>query len=159
MSLNYPLFEGVIVSDFGSMLIFIGKITGGIMARILVIEDDWDSRILVKYILQWQGNEIAESANDLDALNLLKFDSRFDLIISTIRSPFVSGLSLMSQIQAQGLFIPMIFLTTQYPFGNERPNVYLLKPFTGKQLMDEVNKVLAMFKSEPLTDTLVAMHV
>jgi CheY-like chemotaxis protein len=121
---------------------------GGIMARILIIDDDQDSRILIKFMLQQRGHETTEAENGLVALNLLKTDS-FDLVISDIRMPHMDGLDLLNHIRRIFPSMPVIFISAQNPHASAPKTVdgnldrYLQKPFTHKQLVEEVNKVFA----------------
>jgi CheY-like chemotaxis protein len=121
---------------------------GEIMARILIIDDDQDSRILIKFMLQQRGHDTTEAENGLDALNLIKVN-QFDLVISDIRMPHMDGLDLSNHIRRIFPSMPVIFISAQNPQASTRKTVdgkldrYLQKPFTHKQLVEEVNKVFA----------------
>lgn len=80
--------------------------------RVLVVDDEIDSREILTLILEQEGATVTPVASAQQALSKLS-DTTFDLIISDIGMPEVDGYTLMSQIRAlpQGKPIPAIALT------------------------------------------------
>jgi PAS domain S-box-containing protein len=80
--------------------------------RILIVEDEPDSRELLTLVLQQQGAEVIPTASAREALDALN-DYTFNLIISDIGMPEMDGYTLMTQIRAlpQVRNLPAIALT------------------------------------------------
>ena len=92
------------------------------MPRILVAEDDAEMRRLLVWHLRNAGFDTIECA---DGYQLLDYMGRpvlsgdpddFDLIVSDIRMPGVTGLEVLEGIHEAEWFVPMILITA---FGNE----------------------------------------
>jgi CheY-like chemotaxis protein len=65
--------------------------------RILVVEDEADSREVLRVILEEQGQEVEDVENGVKALELLAKRS-YDLILSDLRMPGMSGEELYHRI-------------------------------------------------------------
>ncbi|MEM8831613.1 MAG: PAS domain S-box protein [Cyanobacteria bacterium P01_G01_bin.19] len=80
--------------------------------KILVVEDEVDSRDILTLVLEQEGAEVTAVTSAEEALAAFA-DSSFDLIISDIGMPQVDGYTLMNQIRKlpQGKDIPAIALT------------------------------------------------
>jgi signal transduction histidine kinase/ActR/RegA family two-component response regulator len=82
--------------------------------KVLVVEDDADSRGLLVHLLKQQGAETREAGSALDALRMFE-DFAPNILVSDIGMPHVDGLSLMRKIRslppARGGGIPAIALT------------------------------------------------
>ena len=85
------------------------------MARILIIEDDKEMRSLLEDFLKDEGYE-ADSANSgSEAFGKLAREP-FDLVITDIRMPGLTGLDILSAVKKFQLEIPVIVITA---FGGE----------------------------------------
>lgn len=91
--------------------------------RLLVAEDDKDFRGLVAAALRSDGYEIVEVSTGfelLDALtglSILDADARaFDLVISDVRMPGLSGISALARLGHDQKAPPVIFVTA---FGDD----------------------------------------
>ncbi|MGK7951134.1 MAG: PAS domain S-box protein [Xenococcaceae cyanobacterium] len=80
--------------------------------RVLVIEDEIDSRDILTLVLEQEGATVTPVKSASEALAAIK-NSTFDLIVSDIGMPQIDGYTLMKQIRAlpQGKNIPAIALT------------------------------------------------
>ncbi len=86
------------------------------MARILIIEDDKEMRSLLEDFLKDEGYE-ADSANGgSEAFHKLA-QSSFDLVITDIRMPGLTGLDILSAVKKFQLELPVIVMTA---FGGEQ---------------------------------------
>jgi CheY-like chemotaxis protein len=96
--------------------------------RILLGEDDLEMRALLAEALRSKGYAVVECADGMNVLNRLssvllspevssRDPERFDLIISDIRMPGVTGLSILEGVQLFDRFPPMILITA---FGDEQ---------------------------------------
>ncbi len=80
--------------------------------KVLVVEDEADSRDILTFVLEQEGAEVTAVTSAEEALEAFA-DSSFDLIISDIGMPEVDGYTLMTQIRKlpQGKDIPAIALS------------------------------------------------
>ena len=85
------------------------------MARILVIEDDEEMRSLLKDFLSDEGYEADSAHNGSEALLRLARDL-FDLVITDLRMPGLTGFDILSAIKKLELGMPVIVITA---FGGE----------------------------------------
>jgi CheY-like chemotaxis protein len=118
------------------------------MPRILIVEDNRDIRFIIHEILKRNGYEAVEAENGIHALEILKDDSHFDLIISDLRMAKMTGLELLDQLRENYPGIPTIILSVHRvpEWVDEAMQkgavTYLTKPFTPEQLVSAVNKYL-----------------
>jgi CheY-like chemotaxis protein len=90
-------------------------------ARILLAEDDTEMRKLLAWGLERDGYEVVEAENGLELLEYLEpslFTARtsgkiseFDLVISDIRMPGLSGLEVLAGVRKRDKATPMILIT------------------------------------------------
>jgi CheY-like chemotaxis protein len=59
--------------------------------RVLLVEDDFDIRDALKQVLTDDGYDVAEAANGLEALSLLRSRPRFGLIVLDLMMPVMDG--------------------------------------------------------------------
>lgn len=96
----------------------VGKFDNNISRKnILLVDDNFTSRnILKKQLEQWNlMPAVASSAKE--ALEVIKKDSRFDLIIADMEMPQINGIELAESIKQINPKISMILLNT---YGDER---------------------------------------
>jgi CheY-like chemotaxis protein len=123
--------------------------------RVLLGEDDAEMRSVLAEALQQKGYQVVECADGLTVLNKLsslltsvevtaKDVEPFDLIISDIRMPGITGLTILDGVQLFDGFPPMILITA---FGDaevhaeaKRKGVAAMfdKPFDIDELMRKV---------------------
>src|ERR1700741_658325 len=114
--------------------------------NILVIEDDKLTLHSLKYSIESLGHQVTLAENAEEAISKIT-DEKFDLIISDIMMPGISGLSLVSILLSVHLCnTPIIamsalgsktLLDAAYEAG---VNDFLLKPFTTESLSEKINK-------------------
>ena len=68
------------------------------MARILVADDEQSMRDFLEILLQRDGHDVATCGSAPEAVAAIEGDE-FDLVISDIRMPGMSGLELLPRIQ------------------------------------------------------------
>ncbi len=113
------------------------------MISILVVDDEQSMRDFLKILLQKEGYSV-ETANNADnALKHLQKDA-FDLVISDIRMPGMSGLELLSHIKDDHPNLPVIMITA-FASPNDAVSAmqngafdYISKPFN----VDEIKSVI-----------------
>ena len=86
------------------------------MVRIMVIDDDEEMRSLLKDFFDEEGFETESASNGADALRKLTKD-HFDLIITDIRMPGLTGLDILPRIKRLKPKTPVIVITA---FGSDQ---------------------------------------
>ena len=120
------------------------------MARILVVEDDEISSVIVVKLLNQMGfSNVLLAKNGNHALNKL-YLNKMDLIISDWQMPDMDGLELYKVAKREGLLdqVPFLMVSSE----NERDRItealqaglsdYILKPVSFTTLRDKVEKLL-----------------
>ncbi len=117
---------------------------------ILIAEDSITARTLVKNILESAGYKVQTAVDGLDALTILKTEA-FDLVISDIDMPRMSGLDLASKIRADKKLsnLPIILVTAlEKREDKERgidvgANAYIVKSsFDQSNLLEVVQRLI-----------------
>ena len=62
------------------------------MQRVLIVDDSESVRVSLRAILERAGFEVLESADGLEALELLQGESEIDMILLDINMPAMNGL-------------------------------------------------------------------
>jgi type IV pilus assembly protein PilB len=78
--------------------------------RVLVVDDDPDSRTLVQRALESGGYDVTAASDGASALVELG-GSTFDLIVADIAMPMLDGFALVTVMANQGIGVPVILLT------------------------------------------------
>lgn len=116
------------------------------MAKILIVDDEVNIRKVVREYAEFEGYEVEEAENGMDAVNICK-ENDFDLIIMDVMMPRLDGYSACKEIH-KSKSIPVIMLSArgeEYDklFGFEiGVDDYVVKPFSPKELMARVKAVL-----------------
>jgi len=79
--------------------------------RILVAEDDYITRRVLVMFLQHEGHQVANVENGLDCLKEAQ-KNPYDLILTDIDMPHMSGIDCAAQLRHAGLVIPIIALSS-----------------------------------------------
>ncbi len=112
------------------------------MTRVLVVDDEPGLRFALREVLEDRGDQVIEAASAKDALAC---DDVYDVVITDLAMPEMSGMELLEQLAQSQPALPVIVLTAQ---GSERAAVaalkagawdYLTKPFD----IDEVCAAVA----------------
>ncbi len=118
------------------------------MANILVVDDDTNILEVIKTRLEANGYYVEIRSDPLEALESAK-EKAFDVIVSDIRMPQLDGLEFLRRLRRIRWDVPVILLTAYGTIPNaveamkEGASHYLTKPFEGRQLVEEIEKVLA----------------
>jgi CheY-like chemotaxis protein len=128
----------------------IGPVTGRLMPRILVVEDDADLLHMIKTMLQTVG-EVTLARDGQEALDLLQNGFRPDVIVTDLMMPRMDGLTLAKTLKTDPNVggIPVVMLTAKSgPMDmitgiNAGARHYVTKPFKAADLIDKVKKALA----------------
>lgn len=115
--------------------------------RVLLIDDDDAMREIVEMILLEQGLEVVTVADGVAALETAKA-SHFDLVLSDLRMPKMSGLDVLVALKALEPQTPVIILTayaskeTAQACMDSGAFDYMRKPFMLGDLVSLVNRAL-----------------
>jgi len=120
------------------------------IARILYVDDDRDSRELLKYMLFFAdpNYQVKTASNGKEALSLIKSDS-FDLYILDYFLREISGIDLCREIRAIDLHKPILFYSGMSAERDKNvarqagATEYLVKPDDLDKLTITVEKLLA----------------
>jgi len=80
------------------------------VSRILVIDDEDVIRALVMEILETGGHEVTGAESAENALALLE-DTEFDLVVSDVIMPGLSGLELLEAVRSRRASLPVVLVT------------------------------------------------
>jgi CheY-like chemotaxis protein len=127
----------------------IDPVTGHVLPKILVVEDDADLLHMIKTMLQTVG-EITLARDGQEALDLLKNGFRPDVIVTDLMMPRMDGLTLAKTLKNEPNIgnIPLVMLTAKSgPMDmitgiNAGARHYVTKPFKAADLIDKVKKAL-----------------
>ncbi len=128
------------------------------MAHILIVDDEDKIRTLIGKYAEFEGHQVSEASNGMEALTLHRSGS-FDLIIMDIMMPYLDGLSACREIRKTD-DIPIIMLSAR---GEEYDRIggfqlgvddYVVKPFSPKELMLRIDAILkrTSAKNKPKKD-------
>ena len=99
--------------------------------RILVVDDEPDIRNILHILLSSRGYEVDEAENGLRAVELVRAQPDYDLIILDIMMPGMDGVSACAEIRQHSV-APILFLTAKaqpadmsdaYGSGGDAPTV------------------------------------
>ena len=117
------------------------------MKKILVVDDEENIRSIIRKYGEFEGYEVAEACDGMDAIAKVKENDDFDVIIMDVMMPELDGFSACSEIKKRK-DIPVIMLSAR---GEEYDKIhgfetgvddYVVKPFSPKELMMRVNVVI-----------------
>ncbi len=117
---------------------------------ILVVDDDYDTRTVVKTILAGSGYRIEEAQDGQEALDKLETITP-NLIVLDVMMPGLSGYDVMERLKAkeETKSIPVIMLTAKSEpqdlitgYKDYSVDYYIPKPFTTRQLLAGINLIL-----------------
>ncbi len=115
------------------------------MARILICDDEAGLRAVIKRYAVFEGHEVAEAGDGLEAIVLCQTE-QFDMIIMDVMMPELDGFSAVKEIRKTSE-TPVIMLSAR---GEEYDKVlgfelgvddYVVKPFSSKEIMLRVNAI------------------
>jgi CheY-like chemotaxis protein len=83
--------------------------------RILVVDDDPMAGEMTQAVLEDAGHDVVLAENGVEATDKLSEEGPFDLVVSDMNMPLVSGIDLFRSLRDQGETIPFILLTGDEP--------------------------------------------
>ncbi len=116
------------------------------MAHILAADDSEPIRRLVIMVLANSGHTVEVVNDGLEALESFE-RSRFDLVVTDINMPRMTGFELVRQIRTKNTEVPILALTTESEQEmreqgrNAGVDGWIVKPFKPAQFLDIIRQV------------------
>ena len=123
------------------------------MKKILVVDDEEKIRSIIRKYGEFEGYEVSEAHDGMDAIEKVKANGDYDVIIMDVMMPELDGFSACSEIK-KIKDIPVIMLSAR---GEEYDRIhgfeagvddYVVKPFSPKELMMRINVVTSRSRTE-----------
>ena len=118
------------------------------MFRILVVDDEEKIRALIRKYAEFEGNQVTEAQNGMEAVELCRrHPQAFDIIIMDVMMPELDGFSAVKEIR-KTCSTPVLMLSAR---GEEYDRIhgfelgvddYVVKPFSPKELMMRVTAIM-----------------
>jgi CheY-like chemotaxis protein len=125
--------------------------------KILVVDDDADSRDFVTFVLEQDGADVMGVASALEALQAVA-EAKPDVLVSDIGMPNMDGYTLMRQLRTwtpeQGGQIPAIALTAFASKSDQQQAItvgfqmHLPKPLNAEALVQAIVRLIATDRTE-----------
>ena len=121
------------------------------MSKILVVDDEFRIREIIKKYAVFEGYEVSEAVDGMSAIEICNRES-FDIIIMDVMMPELDGFSACREIR-KTCNTPIIMLSAR---GEEYDKIhgfelgiddYVVKPFSPKELMMRITAVLKRSKN------------
>jgi len=118
--------------------------------RLLVVDDEWNMRNLIKIYLRNEPVQITEAQNGREAFEFIEKEP-FDLVILDIMMPDIDGWEVCRAIRRKSN-IPILMLTARTDVKdvvrglNEGADDYLTKPFVPEEFVARVHALLRRTK-------------
>ena len=118
--------------------------------RVLIVDDDNDTREMLRFILEQAGAQVLPAGSVPDAIEIYK-TSKPKVIVADIGMPEYNGYALVAQIQEQdeklGRSTPVIALTAYTSPADEQTALtagfkkYLSKPFEPAEIIEAIREL------------------
>ena len=114
--------------------------------RILIVDDEAKIRTLIRKYAEFDGYEVEEAADGMEALEKLK-NSRFDIAVMDVMMPDLDGFSVCREMK-KFTDVPVLMLSAR---GEEYDRIhgfelgvddYVVKPFSPRELMMRINVII-----------------
>lgn len=114
--------------------------------RILVVDDDADTRFLLRLIFESDGYRVSDAKNGIAALIRIK-ESLPDLVITDMKMPVMNGAELIERIRSDPRTAHLLIMAVSGIAGAKetalRADAILGKPFDRTTLLAAVGSLLA----------------
>ncbi|MBX5456608.1 MAG: response regulator [Thermogemmatispora sp.] len=129
------------------------------MKRIIVVDDDKETREIITFVLSRNGFEVVTAADGRQLAALLEVE-RPDLIILDVMMPGLDGYQIFNRLRHDPVLhqIPVIIMTAHAEHIYERISVdlgaadHITKPFHPLELVEKVKGLFRMLSCEASWD-------
>lgn len=117
------------------------------MARVLVVEDEGDTRQVICELLSSLGHEPAEARDGMEALERFQEDA-YDIVVTDMAMPRMDGIELTRRLKAMDPGLPVLMVTGQGSLDlmvravNRGISDYVRKPFRLRTFEKTVERAL-----------------
>lgn len=117
------------------------------MSKLLIVDDEAGIRQIIRKYAQFEGYEVAEAANGMEAIAYFREHGDVDLIVMDIMMPELDGFSATREIR-KSRDVPVLLLSAR---GEEYDRIhgfeaggddYVVKPFSPRELMLRIDAIL-----------------
>ncbi|MDD5008920.1 MAG: response regulator [Syntrophorhabdaceae bacterium] len=116
-------------------------------ARILVVDDEENIRLLFKEELEDEGFEVDLASNGFEALDKLK-KGRFDLVVLDIKMPGMDGIQALNEIKNANKDQPVILCSAYGEFKQDLSSWvsdgYVVKSADTRELKQTIKNILGL---------------
>ncbi|WP_100404690.1 response regulator transcription factor [Bacillus solitudinis] len=118
-------------------------------SKVLVVDDEWNMRNLIRVYLSESQCNVAEAKDGYEALSKMEEES-FDLMILDVMMPGLDGWEVCTQVR-QSKQIPILMLTARSETKDKVHGLsigaddYLVKPFAPEELVARVEALLRRY--------------
>lgn len=119
-------------------------------ARVLLVEDNELNRLVARRMLECLGFEVTEASNGKIALEILKGESRFSVILMDCELPELDGYSTTQELRASQIpalnSVPVVAMTAHALLGDREKclssgmNDYIVKPLSMMKLKSALDR-------------------
>ena len=117
---------------------------------VLVADDDEDVLLLIRMVLERDGHEVIVTRDGAEAL-AAGLERRPDLAVLDVAMPELDGLEVLRRLRADAnmMNMPVVLLSARVQEDDVRrgydsgANVYVQKPFSPRELSEQVSELLA----------------
>ncbi|NCC24327.1 MAG: response regulator [Deltaproteobacteria bacterium] len=110
--------------------------------RLLAVDDSKTMRVHYRQILEQVGHQVETAENGSQALDAINSEKTFDLLITDLNMPMMTGMELLSRLRSMGVDTPAILVTTESDESqislamDTGFSAVLSKPFKTESLLD-----------------------
>ncbi len=118
------------------------------VVRMLIAEDDADTRLLFRKVLEHEGFEVQVAKNGREVLEILKKDPKYDILITDIHMPEKDGMAVLKEALRITPSLKVIMVTAYAEIDlylqsmREGAFEFVTKPFKIPDLLHVVDRAL-----------------
>jgi len=142
-----------------------GKVGAGMKeAKILVVDDELNMRLVLKAMLKKEGYQVVTAADGHEALEILRKE-KIAVVATDLKMPRLDGMGLLDRIMKDDPALPVIILTAYGTVANAVDALkkgafdYLTKPFEQDELKTVILKaVIDAFQEKHADDIFLELR-
>ena len=117
----------------------------GVGRKVIIVDDDRDTRVLLQFILEQEGFTVAQAPSGLRLISLLHVD-RPDIILLDVMMSWINGFELCRAIKSNPAFhdIPICFISARADPSSVKEGLecgaaaYFVKPIDVDRLVEKI---------------------